>query len=215
MKKKQLSDLRNSLRRRGFWVNVEEGELVLDHSFTKTNYEEMYSILMNTGLLVETGERGIRVHSDSSVPDKVLAQIETADQSVARRPNHSILLPKLSSFLLDHDLSVGELDFGIASLVYALNKADFITSMSCDGHGNRAPGIWFNGLHQMKELDNLLALVNQETSFAYDWKVQKETVGFVLTAKKRLKSDQWDVSKIQDDALAFSEFLLKSTLEKR
>jgi hypothetical protein len=66
--------------------------------------------------------------------------------------------------------------------------------MSCDGHGRRDAKIWFNG-NQMEEVRKLFEMAIREINFAYDWEVNKERVGFVLTGKKCLASDRWDVSK--------------------
>jgi hypothetical protein len=81
--------------------------------------------------------------------------------------------------------------------------------MSCDGHGRENAKIWFNG-DQLEEVRQLIERASQEISFAYDWEVKKERVGFVLAGKKRLSSDRWDVGKVQDDALALTMFLINT-----
>jgi hypothetical protein len=209
LKKRHLLELRNSLRRRGFWVDIVEGELVLDSWYSESNFYEMVSLLSSLDISVEAGDRGIRIISNSSISDNVLVQIETATRDESRGYSNEVSLPKLFRFDSINRLSIFELDYGIASLVHSLNKVGLPTSMSCDGHGRKDAKIWFNG-EQMEEVRKLLEMATREISFAYDWEVSKERVGFILTGKKRLASDGWDVSKVQDDALGFSEFLLNT-----
>jgi hypothetical protein len=209
MKKRHLIDLRNSLRRRGFWVDIVEGELVLDSWFSSSNYYEMVSLLSSFELSLEAGVRGIRVKSNSSIPDDMLTKIETASTNEYERYNREIKLPMLFQASSRNALSISELDYGIASLVFSFNKVGLYTSMSCDGHGREDAKIWFNG-DQLEEVRHLIEMASREISFAYDWEVKKGNVGFVLIGKKRLSSDRWNVGKVQDDALALSEFIIRT-----
>ncbi|WP_223702723.1 hypothetical protein [Sutcliffiella deserti] len=209
MKKRHLIDLRNSLRRRGFWVDILEGELVLDSWFSSSNYFGMVSLLSSLELSLEVGNRGILVKSNSSIPDSILTKIETASYNDDLWYNRTIHLPMLFQESSRNGLPISHLDYGIACLVFSLNKVGLYTSMSCDGHGREAAKIWFNG-DQLGEVQHLIKLASQEISFAYDWEVKKERVGFVLKGIKRLSSERWDVGKVQDDALAFSEFLINT-----
>ncbi|MBY0124408.1 hypothetical protein [Bacillus sp. S/N-304-OC-R1] len=209
MKKRELIELRNSLRRRGFWVDIVEGEFVLDSWFSRSNYYEMVSLLSSLKITLEAGNRGVRVKSNSSIPDEILSQIETATCDVFREYNTEVPLPILFQGISRNDLSISELDYGIASLVFSLNKVGLYTSMSCDGHGRQEAKMWFNG-NQMEEVRNLLEMAKREISFAYDWDVKKETVGFLLIGRRRSASDPLDVGKVQDDALAFSEYLINN-----
>ena len=59
-----------------------------------------------------------------------------------------------------NDLPILALDNGIATLVFALNKVGFQTSMSCDGHGRRESNIWFNYEIYIEEMNNLLILAS-------------------------------------------------------
>ncbi len=203
MKKKHLIDLRNSLRRRGFWVDVVEGEIVLDRWFSERNYNEMLSLLMDLGISVEAGIRGIRVNS--SVSDELLLHIETSTREDFKWKN----IPRVE-LVLDsiNDIPIFELDYGIASLVFAFNKAKLYTCMSCDGHGRKAPRIWFNGHTRLEEVQQILEMAALETSFAYDWGIKKEGWGFILFATRRLANGMFDVSKVQDDAISLSEFIV-------
>lgn len=209
MKKRELIELRNSLRRRGFWGDIVEGELVLDSWFSRSNYYEMVSLLSSLEISLGTGNRGIHVKSKSSISDDIFVQIETTTRNEFGRYNGEIQLSMLFQGNSRNDLSTLEFDYGIASLVFSLNKVGLYTSMSCDGHGRGEAKIWFNG-NQIEEVRKLLEMASLETSFAYDWEVKKETVGFVLTGKRRLASDRWDGGKVQDDALAFSEYLINT-----
>ena len=209
MKKRHLIDLRNSLRRRGFWVDIVEGEIVLDTWFSKSNYYEVVSLLSSFEFSLEPGNRGIRVKSNSSVPDDILAKIETATRNDFERFNGKVELPVFFQATSTNDLTICDLDYGIASLVFSLNKVGLYTSMSCDGHGREDAKIWFNG-NQMREVEHHLEMASREISFAYDWEVNKENVGFVLIGRKRISRDRWNVSKVQDDALAFSEYLINT-----
>jgi hypothetical protein len=120
--------------------------------------------------------------------------------------------PSPRYYSLYPNVTVFELDYGIGSLVFSLNKVGLTTYMSCDGHGERNPEIRLNGHNHLKLIKEILEIANHKISFAYNWEVKMNYSGMVLTAKKRLMGDKWDVRKIQDDALAFSEFLLASSL---
>lgn len=209
MNKKVLLELRNSIRRRGFWVNLVDGEFVLDSWYSKSNFNELVRLLNQFPLSIEIGEKGIRVNSDS-FPSGLLEQIETASREDVKYFNTgNLILPSLWKYNDRNDLSILELDYGIAALVFALNKVGFQTSMSCDGHGRKEANMWFNHQEYIKEMSHLLFLASKENSFAYDWEIKKENVGFALTTRKRLANEAWDVSKIQDDVLSLSSFILK------
>lgn len=207
MKKKHLIELRNSLRRRGFWVDVIDGELVLDRWYSKSNFCEMLDLLTSLQISIKIGEQGIRLEPNTLVPDEILNRIESFNRNELRFIPSSLTIPQRWSHNPNNDLSILEIDCGIASLVFALNKVDLYTSMSCDGHGQREPKIWLNGHAYIETIRKILMEANQEVSFAYDWEINKEGGSSVLTAKKRLSNDKWDVKKIQDDALALSEYL--------
>ena len=207
MKKKHLIELRNSLRRRGFWVDVIDGELVLDRWYSKSNFYEMLNLLTSLQISIKIGEQGIRLEPNTLVPDEILNRIESFNRSEFRFILSSLKIPQRWSHNLNNDLSILEIDCGIASLVFALNKVGLYTSMSRDGHGQREPKIWLNGHAYIETIRKILMEANQEVSFAYDWEINKEGSSSVLTAKKRLSNDKWDVKKIQDDALALSEYL--------
>jgi hypothetical protein len=209
MKKRELIELRNSLRRRGFWVDIVESELVLDSWYSRANYDEMVTLLSSLKVSLEAGNRGIRVISNSSIQDETLTQIETATRDNFREYNAEVQSPIRFQGSSINDLSISELDYGIASLVFSLNKVGLFTSMSCDGHGRQEAKLWFNG-NQMEKVQKLLGMASREISFAYDWEVKKESVGFVLIGRRRLASDHLDVGKVQDDALAISEYLINT-----
>jgi hypothetical protein len=207
LKKKHLIELRNSLRRRGFWVDVIDGELVLNGWYSKSNFCEMLNLLTSLQISIKIGEQGIRLEPNTLVPDEILNRIESFNRSEFRFIPSSLTIPQRWSHNPNNDLSILEIDSGIASLVFALNKVGLYTSMSCDGHGQRPPKIWLNGHEHLETIRKILMKANQEVSFAYDWEINKEGSSSVLTAKKRLSNDKWDVKKIQDDALALSEYL--------
>lgn len=208
MNKRNLLELRDSIRRRGFWVDILDSELVLDSWYCKTNFEELVNLLNHLQLSIEVGEKGIRVNSDSLTSD-LLKQIETTSREDMMHTDPTILIPALWKYNERNDLSILDLDYGIAILVFALNKIGFQTSMSCDGHGRNEPNMWFNHQQYIEEMSNLLFVTSKENSFAYDWEVKNERVGFILTARKRLAKDNWDVCKIQDDVLALTNSFLK------
>lgn len=169
----------------------------------------MISLLSSHKVSLEAGNRGVRVKSNFSIPDNILIQIETAIGDDFRVLIDKDLLPKRFQDTSRNSLSIFELDYGIASLVFSLNKVGLYTSMSCDGHGRLEAKMWFNG-NQIEEIRELLVMANREISFAYNWDVKKEAVGFVLIGRRRLTSDQLDVGKVQDDAFAFSEYLINT-----
>lgn len=208
MNKRSLLELRNCLRRRGFWVDIIEGEFVLDSWYSRSNFIELVRLLNQFPLSLEIGEKGIRINSDT-FPSGLLEQIETASRKDVEYSNTGNLIPTSWKYNERNDLSILELDYGIAALVFALNKVGFQTSMSCDGHGRRAANIWFNHQEYMEEMGHLLLSASKENSFAYDWEMRKESVGFALTARKRLANEQWDVQKVQDDVLSLSNYLVK------
>lgn len=208
MNKRNLLELRDSIRRRGFWVDIVNGELVLDSWYSQSNFNELVRLLSKLPLSIDIGEKGIRVKSDS-LPSGLLDQIETASRKDVEFSNTRNLIPSLWKYNERNDLSILELDYGIAALVFALNKVGFQTSMSCDGHGRREANMWFNHREYITEISNLLSSASKENSFAYDWEIIKENVGFALTSRKRLANEAWDVSKIQDDVFTLSSFILK------
>ncbi|MCR6097767.1 hypothetical protein HXA31_00025 [Salipaludibacillus agaradhaerens] len=209
MKKRELVELKNSLRRRGFWVDIIKGELVLDSWYSRSNYYEMVSLLSSLGVSWESGNKGIRVNTNSSISDEVLFKIEIASRDNFRRPTHEVQLPRLFQASSRNDISISELDYGIASLVFSLNKVGIDTSMSCDGHGREDAKIWLTG-NQIELVEDLINSARREVSFAFDWEVVKKSRSLILTGKKRITSDNWDVSKVQDDSLAFSQYLTKT-----
>lgn len=213
VEKKSLIELINSLRRRGFWVELIHGELVLDSWFSKYNYYEMVRLLHSLNFQLEMGEQGIRLNSNSYAQDEMLNKIETIDRRDLWDNDNSLLsIPDTWNCNQINHLSILELDYGIASLVFSLSKVELYTSMSCDGHSEREPRIWLNGHNYIREIRDILTKANLEISLAYDWKIKKENRVSVLTAKRRLVNDKWDVDKIQDDALALSQFLLNNYL---
>lgn len=212
LKKKLLLELRNSLRRRGFWVDVVDKELVLDVWYSKSNFIEMVSLLTALQIGVSIGEQGIRLKPNTLVSDALFQQIEFFHRQgwnrfSVSRPQE---VPAAWNHNPDNDLSILDLDSGIASLVFALNKVGLYTSMSCDGHGQREPNIWLRRQDYAETIQNILMEANQQVSFAYDWEIKKGYRNIVLTAKRRLSIDKWDVEKIQDDALALSEYIYKN-----
>jgi hypothetical protein len=208
MNKRNLLELRDSIRRRGFWVDIVADEFVLDSWYPKSNFDELVSLLNQLRLSIQVGEKGIRVNSDS-LPSNLLVQIETVLSEDVKHTNTRCEMPEFWMNNEENDLSILDLDRGIAALVFALNKVGYQTSMSCDGHGRREPNIWFNHQSYIEEINNLLVSASKENSFAYDWEIKKERIGFALTARKRLASEAWDVRKIQDDVFTFSSFILK------
>lgn len=208
MNKRNLLELRDSVRRRGFWVDIVDGELILDSWYSQSNFNELVRLLTKLPLSIEIGEKGIRATSDS-LPSGLLNQIETASREDVEYSKSGNLIPPLWNDNEGNDLSLLELDYGIAIMVFSLNKVGFQTSMSCDGHGRKEANMWFNHQEYMKEMSNLLFLASKENSFAYDWEIRKENVGFALTTRKRLANEAWDVRKIQDDVLSLSSFILK------
>ncbi|RAK19135.1 hypothetical protein B0I26_10752 [Anoxybacillus vitaminiphilus] len=207
MKKKHFIELRNSLRRRGFWVDVINGEFVLDQWYSKSNFCEMLDLLTSLQISIKIGERGIRLEPNTLVPNEIFNRIECFNRDELRFIPSSLTIPQGWRHNPNNDLSILEIDCGIASLVFALNKVGLYTSMSCDGHGQIEPKIWLNGYSHIQTIRKILIEANQEVSFAYDWEINKEGGSSVLTAKKRLSNDNWDVKKIQDDALALSEYV--------
>jgi hypothetical protein len=208
MNKRNLLELRDSVRRRGFWVDIVDGEFVLDSWYSKFNFNELVGLFNQLSLSIEIGEKGIRVNSDS-LPSNSLKAIETISNEDVKYTNTRNPMPVLWKYNERNDLTILDLDYGIAILVFALNKVGFQTSMSCDGHGRREPNIWFNHQSYIEELNGLIVSASKENSFAYDWEIKKERIGFALTARKRLASEAWDVRKIQDDVFTFSSFILK------
>ncbi|WP_338452551.1 hypothetical protein R4Z09_12125 [Niallia oryzisoli] len=208
MNKRNLLELRDSLRRRGFWVDIVEAEFVLDSWYSRSNFNELVRLLNQFPLSLEIGEKGIRINSDS-LPSGLLKQIETASREDVKYSIKGNLIPSSWNYNERNDLAILELDYGIAALVFALNKVGFQTSMSCDGHGRKEANMWFNHLEYMKEISNLLFSASKENSFAYDWEIRKENVGFALATRKRLANEAWDVSKIQDDVFSLSNLILK------
>lgn len=195
------------MRRRGFWVDVIDRELVLDQWYSKSNFCEMLKLLTSLQISIQIGEQGIRLEPNTLVPDEIFNRIESFNRDDLRLIPISLTIPQGWSYNPNNDLSMLEIDCGIASLVFALNKVDLYTSMSCDGHGQREPKIWFNGHAYIETIRKILMEANREVSFAYDWEIREEGSSSVLTAKKRLSNDKWDVKKIQDDALALSEYI--------
>lgn len=208
MNKRNLLELRDSIRRRGFWVDLVDGELILDSWYSQSNFNELVRLLTRLPLSIEIGEKGIRVTSDS-LPSGLLNQIETASREDVEYSKSGNLIPPLWNDNEGNDLSILELDYGIAIMVFSLNKVGFQTSMSCDGHGRKEANMWFNHQEYITEISNLLSIASKENSFAYDWEIRKENVGFALTTRKRLANEAWDVGKIQDDVLSLSSFILK------
>lgn len=195
------------MRRRGFWVDVIDRELVLDQWYSKSNFCEMLELLTSLQISIQIGEQGIRLEPNTLVPDEIFNRIESFNRDDLRLIPISLTIPQGWSYNPNNDLSMLEIDCGIVSLVFALNKVDLYTSMSCDGHGQREPKIWFNGHAYIETIRKILMEANREVSFAYDWEIREEGSSSVLTAKKRLSNDKWDVKKIQDDALALSEYI--------
>lgn len=209
MQKKLLLAFRDVLRRRGFWVELTDGELVLDPWYSDVNFFEMTTILKVLRINFGIGKRGIRILPNAHVSDEIFRQIERFDREkwysygISRWQEVPAFWPHDSR----NDIRIKELDRGIASLVFALNKAGLYTTMSCDGHGKRPPKIWMRRREDAGTIRDILTEAAQQASFAYDWKIKTENPNIVLTARKRLFADEWDVGKIQDDAVTLSEYI--------
>lgn len=212
MKRNVLLDLRDSLRRRGFWVELVDHELVLDQWYSRHNFLELVTLLTAHQIPIKIGDRGLQLESNIALSDGTLRAIETSLRIILRVRlmflERTDLIDKLYSSK-PNDLSILELDRGIAPLVFAFNKLHLYTAMSCDGHGSESPKIWFNDIGMLKTVYSLISKARMNVSLAYDWETRRERRGFILTARKRISREPWIVSKIQDDAFTLSNFLLK------
>lgn len=210
--KRNLLELRDSIRRRGFWVNLEGDEFILDQYYGEGYFYHLVNLLNEFSIPVEVTLFGFRVTADS-IPSETLERLETLTKNEAfeLRFRNRVDTSKHHGFYFErYDLPIMELDYGLASLVFALNKVGFQTAMSCDGHGRRKATIWFNYPEYIPELTELLEEAAKQHSLAYDWEIVKFGIGFTLVANKRLKKDKYDSRKVQDDACTLSEFIIQS-----
>lgn len=209
---KNLLELRDSMRRRGFWVNLVGDEFILDSYHRKGDFYHLINLLNEFSIPVEVTFDGFKVTTDL-IPSEALERLETITKREAYELEfrNRIDTSEHRGFYLDrYDLHIMELDYGLASLVFALNKVGFITAMSCDGHGRRKATIWSNYPQYISELSELIEQAAKQHSLAYDWEVKKDGIGFILVANKRLARDKYDSRKVQDDACTLSEFIIQS-----
>lgn len=210
--KKNLLELRDSIRRRGFWVNLEGDEFILDRYYSEGYFYHLVNLLNEFSIPVEVTLFGFKVTADS-IPSEALERLETMTkrEEFELRFNDRVDTSKhLGLYSNSYHLRIMELDYGLASLVFALNKVGFTTAMSCDGHGERKATIWFNYPQYIPELNELLEEAAKQHSLAYDWEIKKDGIGFILVANKRLKKDKYDSRKVQDDTCTLSEFIIQA-----
>jgi YD repeat-containing protein len=94
---------------------------------------------------------------------------------------------------------------GIAIILEAIRLLDNrqpqgrITEMSCDGHGKRAPHVWFACTWNAAWFELLLDSFLEQDLFHYQWFIEKGRSGsFSLTAQ-RFKKESWRLDHIQQD----------------
>jgi hypothetical protein len=105
------------------------------------------------------------------------------------------------------------LDAGIAYMVKMLSKAGILTEMSCDGHGRKAPTIWFAGAWNAAWFEVVSGkLLEGGGELHYRWVVEEEARGHILTAKK-VSTGKWSLKHIQEDTMRIGAYLDKHAEE--
>lgn len=107
--------------------------------------------------------------------------------------------PKIKTFVLET---------GVALLVKAISAAGIVTDVSCDGHGRRAPRIFFCGKQNAAWFKLIFESKFSDTSFHYEWYLKNtESISIALTAKS--KDGRWDLEKVLEDTLLMARSILK------
>jgi hypothetical protein len=111
--------------------------------------------------------------------------------------------PKINTFVLET---------GVALLVKAISAAGIITDVSCDGHGRRAPLIYFCGKQNAAWFKLLFERKFRDTSFHYEWYF-KDPVHMSIAFTARSKDGRWDLEKVLEDTLLMARSILQEANE--
>lgn len=196
-----MNELVEGLRKRGYWVQVEEDELILDHHYIIIEFYTLLEILDFVGISFEKGTKGIRVFKDSITQEK-LEMIKTLPKGAQLS-----ILPKEKEFEPigyyngTYNLNVLELHPSVAALVYSLNKVGFFTySSKVNDHQLIIRSLYKD---HVETINLVLNKAKEFIHLTYDWKTNLIDQGYVLEVA------YVDESLIQEDSYLLANFFIQ------
>lgn len=196
-----MNELVENLKKRGYWVQVEEDELILDHHYIIIEFYTLLEILDFVGISFEKGTKGIRVFKDSITQEK-LEMIKTLPKGAQLS-----ILPKEKEFEPigyyngTYNLNVLELHPSVASLVFALNKVGFFTHSS-DVTKNQ---LMISSLYKdhVDTIQLVLDKAKELVPLTYEWKTSVFDQGYIIEV------DDIDELSVQEDAYTLANFFIQ------
>lgn len=196
-----MKELVEVLRKRGYWIQEENDELILDTSYIIIEFYTLLEILHFAEISFEKGTKGIRILIDSVTKEK-LDKIQTLPKGT-QLP----ILPKEKEFEpIDYyngtyNLNVLELEPAVASLVYALNKVGFFT-ISSKVTTNQLM-IYSTYKDHVDTINLVLEKAKELINLTYDWKTTLDDRGYTLEVEFT------DQTLVHEDTYTLANFFIQ------
>ena len=196
-----MNELCVSLRKRGYWVSVEENELILDKDYIIIEFYSLLEVLHFVGIDFEKGTKGIRILTEEISGD-VLKQIE-------RLPKRTELpiLPKEKEFEPigyyngSYNLNVLELEPETAPLVFALNKVGFYTASSEVTKEQLMIRSFYKD--HVDTIQLVLDKAKELVPLAFAWKTEVDERSYTIVV------DYKERNMVQEDAYTLAQFFIQ------
>ncbi len=202
-----MHELTTALKKRGFMVTHSGNTLLLPKCSSVRERKDLQEILNSIHIPSESTEQGLLLTSFRWQPELAEhIQFFKGYNSESWFPQHIDSWKTFTKRRHGLKLNTLHLDPAIAYLVKQLSAAGIITVMSCDGHGRRAPSIWFSGCFSAAWFELIAQKILTNAELNYRWMVKADQRGQrILTA---IQSDRrpWDLTNIQADAVMIGEW---------
>jgi hypothetical protein len=198
--------IEEAIFKRGFLISSSGGILTLCKGSHEFDQADLFKILDHLTINYEHVGNGLRILDE-----------------VKQEQLQSILLFPAKNHETNVDMSYGSwknftrrkhgpkartivLESGVAILVKALSAVGISTVSSCDGHGNRSPGIDFASYHNAVWFEYLQENYLNHLTLHYKWEVKLRQANQLayLTAV----GTSYDVSMLQEDSSKMAKMLL-------
>jgi len=199
--------LTEALQARGFFVGLMENRLILQPGSGKGDLWFLRKLLSSLPIRASFYEEMVILDEVQFTEDlyERIAFFEAANQE-SHCPQHMRSWKTFTKRRHGYKINALNLDAGVAYLVKQLSKAGILTEMSCDGHGRRAPKVWFAGAWNAAWFEIAVGKLLSEESLHYQWIVKEERGNQILTANNPLLR-RWNPAFVQEDAMKIGAYL--------
>lgn len=197
---------------RGYFVGVEEDFIYVSKGNHKRDFFDIEKILSSLEIEYKVNNESIIV-TNNTVSKDHLDQIiwhRARNHETQSLPRYRLKYKNFIRRVHGPKIRTVTLETGLALLVKSISKVGIVTEMSCDGHGKRAPKIFFAGIYSAIWFDIILQELVKEERFHYNWKVvfnERTQSLTVITTEK----GKWDLNLILEDSYKLASFILNNS----